>query len=39
MIATDDLPLKDEVHFTTDSYREIGRRFAEAYWQLARAGN
>jgi hypothetical protein len=34
MITTDDLPLKDELHFTTDSYRMIGRRFAVAYWDL-----
>jgi peptidoglycan/LPS O-acetylase OafA/YrhL len=36
MIATDDLPLQDEVHFTTASYQEIGRRFADAYWSLTR---
>ena len=34
MIVTDDLPLFDGIHFTTDSYRIIGRRFAEAYWDL-----
>jgi hypothetical protein len=34
MINTDDLPLRDGLHFTTDSYRIIGRRFAEAYWSL-----
>jgi hypothetical protein len=34
MIVTDDLPLQDEVHFTTESYRIIGRRFSEAYWSL-----
>jgi hypothetical protein len=34
MIATDDLPLIDGLHFTTDSYRIIGRRFAKAYWDL-----
>ena len=34
MIATDDLPLLDGLHFTADSYRTIGRRFAEAYWEL-----
>jgi hypothetical protein len=34
MITTDDLPLQDEAHFTTASYREIGRRFADAYWML-----
>ena len=34
MIVTDDLQLMDGVHFTTDSYRTIGTRFAEAYWSL-----
>ena len=34
MISTDDLPLLDGLHFTTDSYRTIGNRFAEAYWDL-----
>lgn len=34
MIITDDLPLMDGLHFTTDSYRIIGNRFAEAYWSL-----
>jgi hypothetical protein len=34
MITTDDLPLVDGVHFTTDSYRRIGERFARAYWEL-----
>jgi hypothetical protein len=34
MITTDDLPLKDNVHFTTESYQIIGRRFAEAYTSL-----
>lgn len=32
MIVTDDLLLIDGLHFTTDSYRVIGERFAEAYW-------
>ena len=36
MITTDDLPLMDGIHFTTDSYRTIGRRFADAYWNLAK---
>lgn len=31
MITTEDLELRDTVHFTADSYREIGRRFARAY--------
>jgi hypothetical protein len=37
MIKTDDLATQAEatVHFTTESYREIGRRFAEAYVGLA----
>jgi hypothetical protein len=34
MIATDDLPLLDGLHFTADSYRAIGKRFADAYWDL-----
>ena len=34
MITTDDLPLLDNVHFTTESYQIIGARFAEAYWEL-----
>lgn len=36
MITTDDLPAdaKDPVHFISDSYRRIGERFADSYWQL-----
>lgn len=34
MITTDDLPLLDGVHFTAESYRTIGERFAKAYWDL-----
>lgn len=34
MITTDDLPLMDGLHFTTESYRIIGKRFAEAFWEL-----
>jgi hypothetical protein len=34
MITTDDLPLLDGLHFTVDSYRIIGRRFADTYWDL-----
>ena len=34
MITTEDLPLMDGLHFTTDSYRMIGKRFAQAYWSL-----
>jgi len=36
MITTDDLPLLDGLHFTSDSYRIIGNRFAEAYWSLVK---
>jgi hypothetical protein len=34
MITTDDLALKDAVHFTPESYQIIGQRFAEAYLNL-----
>lgn len=34
MITTSDLPLRDGVHYTAESYQIIGRRFAEAYVQL-----
>jgi hypothetical protein len=34
MITTDDLALQDAVHFTSESYRIIGKRFAEAYLTL-----
>lgn len=34
MITTDDLPLLDGLHFTVESYRIIGQRFANAYWDL-----
>jgi hypothetical protein len=34
MISTDDLPLKDVVHFTPESYQKIGERFAETFWNL-----
>jgi hypothetical protein len=30
MVKTDDLSLSDSVHFTTESYRTIGERYAEA---------
>ena len=33
-IVTGDLSLMDGLHFTTDSYRIIGERFAESYWDL-----
>jgi hypothetical protein len=35
MIKTDDLALGDTVHFTTESYRVIGKRFAEAYLEIS----
>ncbi|MBW4694807.1 MAG: sialate O-acetylesterase [Lyngbya sp. HA4199-MV5] len=34
MTTTDDLALKDYVHFTTESYQILGQRFAEAYLNL-----
>jgi hypothetical protein len=34
MVTTGDLPLRDVVHFTTESYRMIGQRFAAAYLRL-----
>lgn len=34
MIQTGDLELRDEVHFTTDSYRVIGARLADAFHNL-----
>ncbi|BAU66894.1 hypothetical protein STA3757_43000 [Stanieria sp. NIES-3757] len=34
MITTDDLALKDYVHFSTESYQIIGQRFAQAYLEL-----
>lgn len=34
MIATSDLPM-DGIHFTTDSYKVIGQRFAEAIAQIS----
>ncbi len=37
MIETKDLPLGDNVHYTTASYQEIGRRFARAYQELVAA--
>jgi hypothetical protein len=33
-IKTEDLPYHDGLHFTVESYRTIGRRFADAYWSL-----
>jgi hypothetical protein len=35
MITTDDLPLRDAVHFTTESYRTIGERFAKAFLNVS----
>ncbi len=34
MITSDDLELRDEVHFTTASYQVIGARFAQAFHDL-----
>ncbi|HEY9651696.1 MAG TPA: sialate O-acetylesterase, partial [Coleofasciculaceae cyanobacterium] len=34
MITTNDLPLRDYAHFTTESYQIIGQRFANAYLDL-----
>lgn len=34
MITTDDLKLQDYVHFTTESYETIGRRFAKSYLKI-----
>jgi hypothetical protein len=34
MITTDDLELKDELHFATKSYQIIGERFAAAYLKI-----
>jgi hypothetical protein len=34
MITTDDLALRDPVHFTSESYQIVGQRFAEAYLNL-----
>jgi hypothetical protein len=39
MITTDDLALADGVHFTTESYRVIGDRYAEAFLQLTSLTN
>lgn len=35
MIDTEGLPLRDGLHYTTDAYRTIGRRFATAWLRLA----
>lgn len=34
MITSDDLELRDEIHYTTASYQIIGERFAEAFHTL-----
>ncbi len=36
MITTDDLPLRDYVHFTSESYDIIGQRFAQTYLPLSK---
>jgi hypothetical protein len=38
MITTDDLPLMDGLHFTTEGYQIIGARFASAYWETEGSG-
>jgi hypothetical protein len=38
MITTDGLEQKPDDHFTTESYRIIGDRFAEAFWTLQQPG-
>ena len=38
MITTEDLDLMDKVHFTSDAYIEIGRRFAHEYLTLTTNG-
>jgi hypothetical protein len=38
MITTEDLPVFDGLHFTAESYRVIGERFAAAYWDLVERG-
>ena len=39
MITTDDLELIDRVHFTSDAYIEIGRRFARQFLLLTEVEN
>ena len=39
MITTDDLPQLDGLHFTAESYRIVGQRFAKAYWDLVQLQN
>jgi hypothetical protein len=39
MITTDDLPLMDGLHFTTEGYQIIGERFASAYWETEGSGD
>ena len=34
LVHTDDLPTKDGLHFTVDSYKTLGHRFADAWWAL-----
>lgn len=35
MVSTDNLPMTDRWHFSETGYREIGRRFAEAYLDVS----
>lgn len=37
LVRTAGLPTQDGIHFTTPAYREVGRRFADAYRGLARS--
>lgn len=39
MIRTRGLPLRDELHYTTEGYRVIGRRFADAWLAMTERPN
>jgi hypothetical protein len=34
LVVTDDLDTEDGLHFTVDSYKTLGHRFADAWWAL-----
>ena len=34
MIKTDDIPLQDDAHFSTESYLVIGERLAQEYLNI-----
>jgi len=36
MVKTEDLPLKDYVHYTADGYRTLGERYAKTYASLVK---